>query len=241
MKDTLLVLFFIIPSITEGQRIFVKEGILTMGCVDQDKRCDKDELVKKVFVGGFFIDEAEVTVQKFVEFLNKNNSTLFLDTLYNTKKNRELQFYKFDGKYEVKQGMGNLPVQYVTWYGAQEYAKSKGGELPSHEQWEYAARLQSRFVFSGSNDINDVGFHMGNSESKLQQVKQLKPNQVGIYDMSGNLFEYTSTKFKEKDVVIKGGSYNSPDEFCRISNIGISSKKLGTKYVGFRLVYSSSQ
>lgn len=111
---------------------------------------------------------------------------------------------------------------------------------PSLEEWQYAAKGGSKslgFTYSGSNTPGDVAWFVGNC-STMQNVKQKQPNELGIYDMSGNAWEWTSTKpsnyyaysfyacggcysNQESRIIITSTYYNSTDRDYKDSNIGI--------------------
>ena len=100
------------------------------------------------------------------------------------------------------------PVEMVSWLDAQEFIKKLNAWeaqhpnflrprgyycLPSEAQWEYAARggQQSEgFVYAGSDKLEEVGYYARNSAKQTRRVGQLHPNELGLYDMSGNVFEW---------------------------------------------------
>lgn len=129
----------------------------------------------------------------------------------------------------------------------------EGYRLPTEVEWEVAARGGRKFVYSGSQSSVSVGIFQFNSEEKTARVKSLKPNGYGLYDMSGNVYEWCQdfygsyTKLskenplnetKSKYKVGRGGSYRSQEEELRVMNR--SSAKPDTKqaFIGVRLTRS---
>ncbi|MBO4705466.1 MAG: SUMF1/EgtB/PvdO family nonheme iron enzyme [Spirochaetaceae bacterium] len=117
-----------------------------------------------------------------------------------------------------------------------------GFRLPSEKEWEYAAKGGEDYKFSGSNDINEVGWYKENSEGKTHPVAQKKANGYGLYDMTGNVWEWCwdrEVNWLGDTSVIRSGSWYSGSDTCRISyrynNYGPNERY---ENLGFRIVRS---
>lgn len=165
-----------------------------------------------------------------------------------------------------------LPVENVIWNDCQEFihklnqVTGKSFRLPTEAEWEYAARGGKRskgYKYAGSNVIGDVAWHHGNSENKTHAVKTKLSNELGIFDMSGNVWEWCQDWMdsynSEPQVdpsgpingfyrVLRGGSWCYGAWICRVSFrlwlkpnpwdaiAGFRKPSLGDAIVGLRLV-----
>ncbi|HNT05228.1 MAG TPA: SUMF1/EgtB/PvdO family nonheme iron enzyme [Anaerolineae bacterium] len=127
------------------------------------------------------------------------------------------------------------PVVGVSWYEAEAYAKWAGGRLPTEAEWEAAARGGPRsrgYTYAGSNDLGSVAWYRDNSGGVAHAVKGKAPNELGLYDMSGNVWEwvadcydqnyYSSTPGRNppdptsgSDRVLRGGSWGNYPTYVR--------------------------
>ena len=148
------------------------------------------------------------------------------------------------------------PVTNVNYYEVQEFLRRIDSitgmkfRLPTEEEWEYAARggkYSKGYIYSGSNEVDRVAWHNGNT-SRLKKVKKRSANELGIYDMSGNVWEWCSSKYrffdKERNATlgkdgemycIRGGGWQLPKTSCRVSWRGKRLPDLKNSFGGFRL------
>ena len=148
-------------------------------------------------------------------------------------------------------GEANLPVEKVSWTDCNTFitklnqATGKNFRLPTEAEWEYAARGGNKsqgFTYSGSNTIGDVAWYDGNSSSKTHPVAQKQPNELGIYDMSGNVWEWTSDKYStdysqprtSSNRVSRGGGWNN-SAHSRVANRSYYSESYASNDLGLRL------
>ena len=154
----------------------------------------------------------------------------------------------------------NRPVESVSWNDIQEFIEklnAKTGKkyrLPTEAEWEYAARggTQSKgYKYSGSNDIGSVAWYTDDLSSQTHPVGQKQPNELGLYDMSGNVFEWCSDWYgsyssgsqtnptgpaKGSYRVLRGASWNYTAWFCRVSDRYFYAPSYRSGVFGFRLV-----
>ena len=159
---------------------------------------------------------------------------------------------KYDnGKWVAQTGYENYPVIMVTWYGAKAYADWIGGSLPTEAQWEYACRAGTTTAWSyGDSENGDYMWYSSNSDSKTHEVGTKKPNDYGLYDMHGNVFEWCSDWYGDYDSgaatdptgpntgsnrVLRGGSWDYDAQLCRSAYRDDYNPDSADNYVGFRV------
>jgi formylglycine-generating enzyme required for sulfatase activity len=209
--------------------VFVAGGTFQMG-----SNSESDEKpIHTVTVSSFYMDKTEVTQAEYRKVMGKTPSSF--------------------------SGCDDCPVEKVSWHDANAYAKKVGKRLPTEAEWEYAARGGNKskgYTYSGSNDLDAVAWYNNNSGSKTHPVAQKQPNELGLYDMSGNVWEWCSDWYDEgyysgspqtdpqgsnsgKKRVLRGGGWYYYGHYCRVANRGRSSPVLRfNHYGGFRLVFS---
>ena len=215
--------------------IAVKGGTFTMGATSEQ---DSDaynwaEPKHQVTLSDYYIGETEVTQELWKAVMGSNPSNFFGT---------------------------NLPVEMVNWYDCQTFITKlnqltgKNFRLPTEAEWEYAARggQKSRgYKYAGSNALSDVAWYRDNSSSKTHPVKQKQANELGLYDMSGNVWEWCqdwsgsySSNAQTNPTgpssgsyrVYRGGSWNYAAFLCRVASRYGSSPDTRYYYLGFRVV-----
>ncbi|MEL6133045.1 MAG: SUMF1/EgtB/PvdO family nonheme iron enzyme, partial [Bacteroidota bacterium] len=159
----------------------------------------------------------------------------------------------------VQDGFEAYPVSDVSWYGAMAYAKWRKGTLPTEAQWEYAARggpnpSDTSWIYAGGIELRQVGWYDLNSDSDVHIIGKKLPNDLGLHDLSGNLWEwcydwYNEEGYKSDSVVsnpqgatsgsyrvLRGGSWLNAASFCRVANRGSRDPSQMFYFNGFRMV-----
>ena len=260
------------------EMIAVKGGTFTMGCTsEQGGDCDSDEEpAHSVTLSDYYIGKFEVTIGQFRAFINETNYRTDADkegwAWRWMQVDGQWKWNKVNGINWMCDQDGNVrnssednhPVLYVSCNDAMEFCKwlsRKTGfdfRLPTEAEWEYAARGGNKsrgYKYSGSNSINDIAWY-GNLNSnttangKTHPIGTKSPNELGIYDMSGNVWEWCQDWYGNYSSgsqtnptgpatgsrrVRRGGSWNSNAKGCRVSNR--RSDNPGNRYndLGFRL------
>lgn len=160
------------------------------------------------------------------------------------------------------------PVEKVSWYDAVEFCNAlseylgyepvytrdgssvtwnenaNGFRLPTVEEWQYAAKGGENYKYSGSDNLDSVGWYADNSGDGTHPVAQKKSNQYGLYDMSGNVYEWCWDSLGDINCSHYncGGGWSTYGDYCKVdsrnSNFGAD---YGFSYVGFRLARSTGK
>jgi len=153
--------------------MFVEGGTFLMGAVPEQQNPEDDEKpIHQVTLTSYYMGETEVTQALWQAVMGENPSNF--------------------------QGI-SLPVEQVSWKDCQRFISRLQDEtglafrLPTEAEWEYAARGGNKsrsFQYSGSNSLSDVAWYADNSNSSTHEVKTKEANELGIYDMNGNVWEW---------------------------------------------------
>ncbi|MDR1055744.1 MAG: SUMF1/EgtB/PvdO family nonheme iron enzyme [Prevotellaceae bacterium] len=219
----------------EPELVFVQGGTFTMGCTsEQGDDCDNNSKpAHQVSLSSFYIGKYEVTQAQWKVVMGNNPS-------------------KFKGD--------NLPVERVNWDDVQEFIKKlnaatrKNYRLPTEAEWEFAARGGNKsraYKYSGGNDLNKVVWYTDNSKYRTHAVGSKSPNELGIYDMSGNIWEWCGDWYGAYSIsaqqdpvgassgssrVIRGGGWSDYAAGCSVAFRYYNNPSNRYNYLGFRMV-----
>lgn len=190
--------------------VWIEPGTFRMGCSLGDGDCRKDEMPAHsvTITRGFWMGQTAVTQAAYQRVKGSNPSTV--------KGNQR-------------------PVVEVNWYDAVAYCSAVGMRLPTEAEWEYAARAGSSA--SRYEDLDLVAWWGGNSGNQLHDVAQKQPNVWGLFDMLGNVWQWTADWYSEDyydqspsrdpkgppsgtELVARGGAFHTRGDFVRVSHRG---------------------
>ncbi|MBQ9640595.1 MAG: formylglycine-generating enzyme family protein [Bacteroidaceae bacterium] len=200
---------------------------------------DNEAPVHNVTLSDYQIGETEVTQALWVAVMGSNPSNWLGD---------------------------NLPVETVSWNDCQEFitklnaATGMTFRLPTEAEWEFAARGGTKsqgYKYSGSNTLGDVAWYTENSSSKTHAVGTKQANELGLYDMSGNVWEWCSDWYAStydssaqsnptgpttgSSRVRRGGSWYNNSGSCRVTYRNFNTPTISSYYNGLRLALSSTR
>ena len=216
--------------------VYVEGGSFDMGATSEQgsDAYDWEKPVHRVTLSGYYIGKCEVTQELWEAVMGSNPS------------------FSKGAQY---------PVEQVSWNDCQEFISRLNSltgrtfRLPTEAEWEYAARGGNKsrhFKYSGSDNIGNVAWYWDNSGYGTHAVGTKSPNELGIYDMSGNVWEWCSDWYGKKYSagaqtnpqgpssgsrrVLRGGSWGSSARSCRVSNRYYLDPDYSDINIGLRLV-----
>ena len=230
--------------------IKVEGGTFKMGATNEQNSPWLDENpAHKVTLSTFYIGETEVTQALWKAVMGTTTSQ--------QREKTRLKDWKLVGEGD------NYPMYIISWEECQEFISrlnhltGRNFRLPTEAEWEYAARGGNKsrnYKYSGSNMPDDVAWYENNSGNVSHPVKMMKANELGLYDMSGSMFEwcqdwygkdYYSNAPKTNPMgpdsgihrVCRGGPYNGPAGNCRVASRAERSPEERFWDVGLRLAF----
>ncbi|MDR3297537.1 MAG: formylglycine-generating enzyme family protein [Prevotellaceae bacterium] len=218
--------------------VYVYGGTFTMGCTsEQGADCyEGEKLTHQVTVGNFYLCKYEITQAQWTTVMGGNPSY-------------------WSG--------ANLPVEGITWVEVQEFIDrlnlktGKNYRLPTEAEWEFAARGGRKtmgYKYSGSNNPKEVAWYSENAGEQTHPVGTLKPNELGLHDMSGNVWEWCSDYYDEYDRkaqtnptgpvigvyrALRGSSWDYRARYIRVSRRDYRAADYRYSDVGFRIALSA--
>jgi formylglycine-generating enzyme required for sulfatase activity len=240
--------------------VYVPAGEFLMGSADSDtQRASNEKPQHTVYLDGYWIGQTEVTNAQFHKFVaagGYSTREYWTDEGWQWKESRgftePMAMYWADEQWNKKP---DYPVVGVSWYEAAAYAKWAGVRLPTEAEWEYAARggpLSRGYVYAGGYYFDAVAWYNDNSDGRTHAVCGKVANELGLYDMSGNVWEWCADWYGENyypqsprenprgplsgsDRVMRGGSWGSSRETARCAYRDRWSPGSRFIYLGFRV------
>lgn len=223
---------------TKPEVIFVQGGTFTMG---SNQGGEDEQPVHRVRLSDFSIGKYEVTVSQYRAFCVDSGRKMPEEPTWGWN--------------------ANEPIVHVSYLDAVAYCRwlteKYGGtwRLPTEAEWEYAARGGSQskgYTYAGGDDLEEVAWYMYNSWNQPNPVGTKKPNELGIYDMSGNVSErcadwygpYPSTEVTDplgpasgEGRILRGGSWFFYENNSRITSRSYDGPANKSQFSGFRVVF----
>lgn len=239
--------------------VYVDGGTYMMGDVLQDDMSDDEKPPHEVTVSSFWMSACEITNAQFCLFLNEKGNMFEAGNFWLDLEKQDCLIEKRLGRYVAKAGFADYPVVEVTWFGARAFAEWIGGRLPTEAEWEYAAR-------NGGADIRYTNGHRllrrhanisGTVDMdrwpQIAPAGSLSPSALGLYDMTGNVWERCSDWFRTDYYsrspvlnpagpdeglfkVIRGGSWKHSRWNCRNMTRGRDLPNNTSNDIGFRVI-----
>ncbi|TGD58064.1 formylglycine-generating enzyme family protein [Flavobacterium humi] len=242
------------------EMVKVEGGTYQMGSKDDNRNAETDEQKQhEVKVNSFEINKLEVSVWEWKEYCKKTKRKLPATPVWGWHDN-----------YPITNVTWFEAVNYCNWLSKQDGLKpaysvngpnyacdfnASGYRLPTEAEWEFAAKGGTKskgYVFAGSNDSEELAWFIKNSNKSPHSVGTKLPNELGIYDMNGNVWEwcwdwYNKEYYKIEDgnnpkgplrgekKSVRGGSWDSQENYLRTANRISTLPEKTNEFYGFRL------
>ena len=215
----------------DGQTyVYIPAGKFRMGCSEGDDECYGDEKPARevTITSGFWLGETAVTVEAYRRFARATGKHASPD-----------------------RGNAKMPA-HVTWDEAKQYCEWTGGRLPTEAEWEYAARGETSGARYG--ELDEIAWYQGNSANAAHEVGLKAPNVYGLYDMLGNVWEWTADWYAPypdcaatdpkgpssgSDRVLRGGAWDGDARGSRVSGRYWFRPSFRDSFIGVRCAWDS--
>ena len=262
------------PGPGEFEMVYIPGGTYEMGCTpDGDGDCSSNEYPRHtVTLSPFSISAMEITNQQYADYLTLALSegiiTATSSSVTGDWNGSSYEYLDLDdsdceityasGAFTVDTGKENHPVIEVSWYSATGFASYYGGRLPTEAEWEYVARGGGQETkYSGTSNESELPdyawYSSNNSPYGTKEVGTKLPNALGLYDMSGNVWEWVSDWYDSSyyssspendpqgsdsgsDRVVRGGDWYLNANYLRCSKRGGGDPYYADGGFGFRFV-----
>ena len=239
--------------------VLIEGGRFSMG----SENYDHEKPVHPVELPDFYLAKTPVTVEQYLCFADAAGKHypewLEAGNAYHWQTGEHKQYYVQAGQSRQKP---DHPIVGVSWDDARAFCRwlsdcsGQTYRLPSEAEWEYAARggaLSKGFPYAGGHKLKEVGWYGANSHQESKPVGLKLPNELGLYDMSGNVWEWCADHWHnsyagapddgsarteggdETGRVIRGGSWYDYDSVCRVSYRNWFNSYYRSFYLGFRV------
>lgn len=261
---------YVIRPVLPGDMVLVNSGTFQMGSTTGDT---DEQPVHNVTLSNFYIGKYEVTQREWLEIMGTNPSQFLGDDLRPVDLVKWYDAVKFCNKKSIQEGLTpcyskDNSTNPDNWTGNPETDESwanitcdwtaNGYRLPTEAEWEFASKggnSTQHFTYSGSNNIGEVAWYSSNSNGRSQSIGRKSPNELGIFDMTGNLFEWCWDFYNDYSAtnqnnptgpvsgtyrVVRGASWNVNHEISHVTFRSGKTPILSQNSVGFRLVRNAN-
>ena len=224
------------------EKIFNSSGIKMVNIPEQNFLMSNTEVTQKIYTSimgsnpSYFKGDnnpvENVSWYDAIYFCNKLSEKLDLTPVYAVNGKTDVAAWDYT-PHEGKSIGGDVT----------QNKNANGFRLPTAAEWEYAAKGGQDYIYSGSDNLDEVGWYDWNSVSRTHPVAQKKANGYGLYDMSGNVWEWCWNVYPDDRGYryFRGGCYYNIANNCKVSTGNYRSAKYRYEDLGFRIVRSASK